>query len=199
MHLHRLLLATALVFVPLYSAAGQTPSPQTDSSVANAPELDPILVDTDSPGGAKGEVVLSIDLDSKGAVAHAKAISGPKDLIRPAIADARMFRYPDRLNASGLVEHILFRRRADEARMVTPRYPSTAIGAHAAGQVQLVATIGSNGHVTDVTVVSGHPLLRNEAENALRQWVFAPVLRNGVAVSCRAIVSFNFDMNRFPN
>lgn len=83
--------------------------------------------------------------------------------------------------------------------MVTPHYPSTAVAAHASGLVQLVATIDPDGHVTDVTVVSGNPLLRNEAENALRQWVFTPVLRNGVAVSCRAIVSFNFDINRFPN
>lgn len=192
MHLHRLLLASVLVFAPLYSAAAQTP----DSSVTKAPELNPILVNTDSLNGPKGEVLLSIDLDSKGAVAHVKAISGPKDLTGPAIADASMFRYSDRPNASGLVQHILFRRDADEVRMVAPEYPPLAIRAHASGLVQLIGTVAPDGHVIDVTVISGHPLLRDEAENALRRSVFAPVLKDGVAVSCHAIVSFNF---RFPN
>ncbi|HEX5283423.1 MAG TPA: energy transducer TonB [Bryocella sp.] len=199
MHVRGLLLAAVLAFVPLCRSAAQTPSPQADPSVTSASELHPILVDTDNLNGTKGEVVLSIDLDSKGAVTHAKATSGPRDLTGPAVADARMFRYPDRANTSGLVQHIFFRRGADEIRMVTPNYPPTAVGAHASGLVQLVATINQDGHVTDVTVVSGHPLLRNEAENALRQWVFTPVIQNGVAVSCRAIVSFNFDKNRFPN
>ncbi len=187
------------MFAPVYSAAGQTPSSQTDSSVAHVVELNPILVNTDSLNGPKGEVLLSIDLDSKGAVAHAKAISGPKDLTGPAIADAKMFLYSDRPNASGLVQHILFRRDADEVRMVAPDYPPLALRAHASGLVQLIATIAADGHVIDATVISGHPLLRNEAENALRRSVFAPVLKNGVAVSYHAIVSFNFDINRFPN
>lgn len=143
--------------------------------------------------------MLSIDLDSKGAVAHAKAMSGPRDLTGPAIADARMFLYSDRANASGLVQRILFRRDADEVHMATPDYPPLAVRAHASGLVQLIATIAPDGHVVDVTVISGHPLLRNEAASALRRSVFTPVLKNGVAVSCHAIVSFNFNPNRFPN
>ena len=196
MSVRGLLLAAALTFVPLCSSAAQAPSPRAGPSVTNETELDPIIVNTDNLNGTKEEVMLSIDLDSKGAVAHAKAISGPKDLTGHAITGARMFRYPDRPNASGLVQHILFRRAADELRTVNPNYPPAAIGARASGLVQLVATINPDGHVADVAVVSGHPLLRNEAENALRQWVFTPVLQNGDAVSCRAIVSFNF---RFPN
>ncbi|HEV2578727.1 MAG TPA: energy transducer TonB [Acidobacteriaceae bacterium] len=142
--------------------------------------------------------MLSLDLDSKGGVAHAKAISGPKDLAAAAIADAKMFRYPEQANASGITQHILFRRGADEVRMVTPDYLPMA-KAKAAGLVELVATVGPDGHVVDVTVARGHPLLRNQAENALRQWVFAPVLKDGAPVQCHAIVRFNFDSNRFPN
>lgn len=201
MHVHRLLPAAALasiLFAPINISA-QASSSQNITSVANAVELNPILVNTDDSNRGKSEVVLSIDLDSKGAVAHAAAISGPRDLINSAIADARMFRYADHPNTSGALQHILFRGDTDEVRMVTPDYPEMAIRAHAAGIVQLVATINQDGHVTDVTVVSGHPLLRNEAEKALRQSVFAPVRKNGVAVSFHAIVSFNFDPNRFPN
>lgn len=94
MGLYRLLLAATLAFAPLYSSAGQASSPQIDSSAAPAIELNPILIDTDDSNGAKGEVLLSIDLDGKGAVAHAKAISGPKELTGPAIADAKNFVTP---------------------------------------------------------------------------------------------------------
>ena len=199
MRVGRWLLALSLsALAPLFGAKAQT-SPQPPDSSTNKPvELDPIIVDANS-NFSKADAVLSIGLDSKGSIARAKAVSGPKDLATAAIADARMFRYPEQANASGLTQRVLFRYAGDEVRSATPDFPTDAKKAHAHGWVKLVAAVGPDGHVTDVTVVSGHPLLQNPAENALRKWVFTPVLKDGVATPCHAVVNFNFDINQFPN
>ena len=201
MRVRRLLAVLALApaaLAPLRGMAWQAASPQAVSPANKPVELDPIIVDAND-NISKAEVVLAIDLDSKGSLTHATAVSGPRDLVPHAIADAKMFRYPNQANASGLTQRILFRYSADEVHTVTPDYPPTAAKAHAAGVVKLIATVGPDGHVADVAVLLGHPLLQDTAQKALRQWVFKPVLKDGVATPCHAIVTFNFDLNRFPN
>jgi len=66
----------------------------------------------------------------------------------------------------------------DGARAVVKRtnpiYPELAHQMHLGGGVMLVVTIDSSGTVTDVKVQSGHPLLTKAAEDAVRQWKYAP-------------------------
>jgi protein TonB len=73
-----------------------------------------------------------------------------------------------------------------------PEYPPIAKQAGAQGEVVLTATIGMDGKVKDVTVVSGHPLLRNAAVAAVKQWVYKPTILNGKPVESETRISLNF-------
>jgi TonB family protein len=55
-----------------------------------------------------------------------------------------------------------------------PVYPALARQARISGVVNLIATIGPDGHVVEVKAVGGHPLLIPPALTAARQWTYAP-------------------------
>ena len=73
-----------------------------------------------------------------------------------------------------------------------PEYPKIAKQTGAKGQVKLVATIGKDGRVKSVKVLSGHPMLQNAAMDAVRQWVYKPTLLNGAAVETETEIVVNF-------
>jgi TonB family protein len=61
---------------------------------------------------------------------------------------------------------------------VAPEYPPAARAAGVRGTVRLTITIGKDGTVTDVTSVTGHPLLIPSATEAVRKWVYSPQREN---------------------
>ena len=63
--------------------------------------------------------------------------------------------------------------RAVKSR-VAPVYPEIAKRMHIAGEVRLEATVDAQGKVKDVKPVSGNHMLECAAEDAVRQWKFAP-------------------------
>ena len=73
-----------------------------------------------------------------------------------------------------------------------PAYPALAKQSGAQGEVILTATIGVDGKVKDVQVVSGHPLLRSAAVAAVKQWVYRPTYLNGKPVESESRISLNF-------
>jgi protein TonB len=73
-----------------------------------------------------------------------------------------------------------------------PEYPPLARQASAHGEVVLTAVIGVDGKVKDVKVVSGHPLLRNAAVAAVKQWVYSPTILNGKPVESESRIVLNF-------
>jgi TonB family protein len=77
-------------------------------------------------------------------------------------------------------------------RKVQPLYPPLAREARIQGVVILEATIDPQGHVSSVRVLRGVPLLDQAAIDAVRQWVYAPTLLNGVPVPVIMTVTVNF-------
>jgi len=73
-----------------------------------------------------------------------------------------------------------------------PEYPPIAKQSGAQGEVVLTAIIGVDGKVKDVKAVQGHPLLRNAAVAAVKQWVYKPTLLNGVPVEAETKIVLNF-------
>jgi protein TonB len=73
-----------------------------------------------------------------------------------------------------------------------PEYPKLAKQTGAKGQVKLVATIGKNGKVKGLRVVSGHPMLQTAAMDAVWQWVYKPTLLNGAPVETETEILINF-------
>lgn len=57
------------------------------------------------------------------------------------------------------------------------------------------ATIAKDGTVENLTLVSGHPLLVQAAQNAVKQWVHKPTLLNGSPVRVTTTIDVNFTLN----
>ena len=79
-------------------------------------------------------------------------------------------------------------------RKVQPPYPAIAKAARASGAVQVAVTISEEGRVISAEAVSGHPLLKEAAVSAARQWSFKPTELSGVPVKVQGILTFNFTL-----
>lgn len=78
------------------------------------------------------------------------------------------------------------------SRLVTPPYPPAARAVHASGAVNVSVSIDESGNVTSANAVSGHPLLRQAAEQAARSSKFTPTILSGQAVPVTGIIVYNF-------
>lgn len=78
---------------------------------------------------------------------------------------------------------------------VQPPYPEIARRARIQGSVQVQIDISETGAVTDVTLLSGHPLLRDAALQAAKKWRFIPTELNGQPVRAIGLLTFNFMLN----
>ncbi len=73
-----------------------------------------------------------------------------------------------------------------------PPYPAAAKAVRASGAVNVQVTISESGSVVSASAVSGHPLLRQAAEQAARSARFAPTLLSGQPVSVTGVIVYNF-------
>jgi len=79
-------------------------------------------------------------------------------------------------------------------RKVQPPYPPVAKAAKASGAVQVQILVNETGEVIEANVVNGHPLLRDAALQAARQWQFKPIELSGKPVKAQGILTFNFTL-----
>jgi len=75
---------------------------------------------------------------------------------------------------------------------VDPVYPPLAREARIQGTVRFTAIIGRDGHVQNLQLISGHPLLVPAAQAAVKQWVYRQTLLNGKPVEVITSVEVNF-------
>jgi len=75
---------------------------------------------------------------------------------------------------------------------VNPVYPALARVTHVQGAVVLMMTIDEAGVPTDVQVLEGHPVFREEAVRAARQWRFEPARMEGRPVPASFRLTLNF-------
>lgn len=169
---------------------------------------------------ASGKVQVSAIIDENGRVIEAKAISG-HPVLRSAAEDAARkwvfkptevggkpsqvmsiltfnFTAPPpaagegtskKINVSGGV------LKGKAIKRVQPPYPSIAKAARASGVVQVQISISETGEVLDASVIIGHPLLRDAALEAARQWLFKPTELSGAPVKVQGMLTFNFTLN----
>lgn len=81
---------------------------------------------------------------------------------------------------------------------VTPVYPPLAKMARQQGTVKFETTIGPDGTVQDLKVLSGPPLLIPAALEAAKKWVYQPTLLNGVPVPVSTTIEINFSLSDGP-
>jgi len=95
---------------------------------------------------------------------------------------------PQRIRVGGNVQSAML------VQSRPPEYPPLAKQARIQGTVTLNTSIGKDGRVIDVQVVSGHPLLIPAALDAVKQWEYKPTLLNGNPVEVLTQVDVNFTL-----
>jgi TonB family protein len=78
-------------------------------------------------------------------------------------------------------------------KKVRPEYPRVALAANVAGPVEMQIVVSEEGRVIEATVVSGHPMLRGAALDAIRKWTFIPTTVNGIPVKVLSNLILIFD------
>jgi TonB family protein len=99
---------------------------------------------------------------------------------KPALATVKI--------SQGVSQGLLIKR-------VQPKYPPAAIAIHAAGAVQIEATINKEGSVTNLKVLSGDAVLARAAVEAVRQWRYKPYYLDGAPVEIQTQITVNFKAN----
>jgi protein TonB len=89
--------------------------------------------------------------------------------------------------SSGVIEgYILYR--------ATPLYPVIARTVGVSGSVALAATISKSGAIQNLRVVSGHPMLRQAALDAVEKWRYRPYILNGQPVEVETTINVVFSL-----
>jgi periplasmic protein TonB len=95
---------------------------------------------------------------------------------------------PKRITVGGQVQ------AAHLVNKVQPSYPPLARQTRISGTVKLHAIIGKDGVVTQLQVISGHPLLVQSALDAVKQWRYQPTLLNGEPVEVDTEIDVIFSL-----
>ncbi len=73
-----------------------------------------------------------------------------------------------------------------------PRNPEDAKSVNASAAFNVQVTIDEQGNIISASAISGHPLLRQAAEEAARASQFAPTTLSGVPVRVTGVIVYNF-------
>jgi protein TonB len=133
------------------------------------PKEIPQIVDSDVklesygvPGGVPGGVLGG----TLGGVIGGIVSSTTRPLLPPPPVPQKPIRVGGRIRPPRLIQR------------VEPDYPTIARQARIQGEVRIDAVIDSSGRVTEMKVLSGHPLLVQAALNAVQRWVYEPTYLN---------------------
>lgn len=162
------LIAPRVIPKQIAQSKEEAPPPEADSGVAGG-------VVGGVPGGQLGGVLGGI-LGGTGPV--------PAPLPAKPVAHQGPYRVGGRVQAPKLIQE------------VDPVYPPLAKQARIQGQVVIDSVIDTEGHVTQMKVVSGSPLLVRAAEQALGQWRYQPTLLNGQPVAVDMLVTLHFQLGQ---
>jgi len=86
-----------------------------------------------------------------------------------------------------VVAHLIYR--------MEPFYPKEALQQHVEGTVKIHATVGRDGKVKNLRVVSGPASLTSAALDAAQYWRYVPALRNGEPVETDEDMSIEFHLS----
>ena len=128
-----------------------------------------------TPGGVIGGIIGGIP---------AAAPPPPKVVEQPKPAA------PQRIRVGGNVQ------QANLIRRITPQYPPLAKSARIQGTVRFTAVIGKDGTIQNLQLITGHPLLVQAAQDAVKQWLYKPTLLNGEPVEVVTTIDVNFTLSQ---
>jgi protein TonB len=126
------------------------------------------------PNGVVGGILRAVLSDGARPVALVKPPdAAPVQVTKPVVPTTR----PPRVSVLEMARPI---------QHVEPIYPPLARQMRVSGVVQLQGVLGTDGHIHELKVISGHALLINAAVDAVSKWIYAPTILNGQAVEVAA-------------
>jgi TonB family protein len=150
------------------------------------------------PGGtqAVSGVVVDVSINGDGVPLSAYALGHIDQLTLPALQAVLAWRFLPRTDGATRTETLAvrFMKPPRKIKNVTPRYPAAAMKNHVTGTVVVAAMIGVDGRVRDATVLKSVPGLDDAALAAVRQWEFAPALRNGIPIPQKVTMEVTFSL-----
>jgi protein TonB len=81
-----------------------------------------------------------------------------------------------------------------QIKKVPPRYPPEAKDQRIQGVVVMQVIINEDGNVSNIQLVSGHPVLAPAAIEAVKQWKYKPYKLNGAPVEIETQIEVNFTL-----
>jgi TonB family protein len=117
-------------------------------------------------------------------------ISAPRSVSQAVPSVSAMDTPPGAIRVGGNVQ------QSKLVRQPRPVYPALAKEARISGVVHLNALLAKDGTVSNLSVISGHPLLVQAAMDAVRQWVYEPTVLNGNPVEVVTQIDVNFTLTQ---
>jgi TonB family protein len=114
---------------------------------------------------------------------------GTGSVVNIILSDASPTSTPGRIRVGGNVAAV------NLINKVQPVYPPLAKQARVQGTVSFTAVIGKDGSIQDLQLISGHPLLVQAAQDAVKQWIYKPTLLNGNPVEVTTQIDVNFTLS----
>jgi len=165
--------------------AGRLIAPKSIPKQVNLIKEEALPPDVPSATGVSGGVVGRVPGGQMGGVLG--GIIGGSSTVAPPPPPPKEVA-PTRLAVGGDVQ------QAKLINKVIPIYPPIARQMRIQGTVRLHAIISKDGHVIELTYVSGPPQLIQAARDAVIQWRFSPTLLNGVPVEVECVFEVTFNM-----
>jgi TonB family protein len=171
-------------------AMADRPSEDTISPQTGSDELPAEAATDRSAMQGDSETLSPTNASSNGASITplpAAPVSATAPAIHPAVppnlnAALRTQPAADRLVAA----HLIYR--------VEPFYPKEALQQRTEGTVKIHATVGQDGRVKNLRVVSGPASLTSAALSAAQYWRYVPALRNGEPIESEEDISIEFHL-----
>ena len=156
--------------------------PKTVAIISEAPAIEMEAMAGGVPGGIPGPALPGTGI---GFFSSAISAAPPPPPPPPKAATPRPAA-PAQITVGGDVQAGLI------LQMMQPVYPALARQGRIEGTVLLKAIIGANGKIKSLSVVSGHPLLVDAAQDAVRRWTYQPTLLNGNPVEVKTEIVVHF-------
>ena len=184
-------------------------------------QVDPVYPDEARKAGVEGVVILEAKADEQGNVVDARILRSVAPLDQAAIDAVKQWKY-EPLVIGGKARQVLFtvtvrftlkdggKAKTFEkfaagavkvegdlqppklVKEVMPVYPEAARAAGVQGVVILSVRADEAGNVVDTMVLRSIPLLDQAAIDAVKQWIYEPILKDGKAVPIVFTVTVRF-------
>jgi periplasmic protein TonB len=156
----------------------------TQESLFLAPRIIPISISTENePEGLPNVLIPGHDL-AEGVPGGDPGPAFPGNTVHPIVHQEHI---GPMAVPSSVVSGLLLQK-------VVPQYPRFAIATRTEGTVTLAAIISKTGTIENLRVVSGPPMLRQAALDAVKYWRYQPYLLDGQPVEVETTVNVVFSL-----